>query len=150
MHRMRPDWPIDRRSRESRLKERGLEAKGSGGGRKRADENVHELFATERKPTAADLDQTGSTATEHLEMTADANAKFGQPTNPGRLAGDIADLGPFAWSKTLKGEHGGVAHEQPCRREHRGLLRLNLNLSVDRSDRMSRGGWQLDRGDGGI
>ncbi len=87
------------------------------------------MVATERQSPAADLDQAGRAGAQHLHPAANANAQLAQPTYPGRLAGDVADLSPFAGAETFEREEEIDTHETPREEEGMaGLLRLNLNL----------------------
>jgi hypothetical protein len=66
---------------------------GAGDG---SDEDLHGTFPTQGQPAAADLQQAGTARLEHPQPGAGTNAQLGHAADPGRLAGDISHVGPFA------------------------------------------------------
>ena len=61
----------------------------------RADEDLRALAAAEAELAAADIEQARAARLHDAERgSPGANAEFGQPADPGLVAGDLFDLGP--------------------------------------------------------
>ena len=60
------------------------------------------MLPAQGEPTAADLDEAGRAATEHLDTATDADAEFAKPANPARLAGYVAHFGPLTRAQTFE------------------------------------------------
>ena len=108
----------------------------ASGVRQRADEHLHGVVAAQGKSAAADLDETGRAGAEHLEAGAGGKPEFGEATDPGGVAGNVVNLGPVTGAKRFEGQGEVEAHGTP---RQEGLLRLNLNPSVNETMKMSRG-----------
>src|SRR5688572_10973974 len=74
----------------------GMAGPRGGSGGDGADQDLRDVVAAEAEPTAADFEQTWAALPQHAQPTADAEAEFGQPADPGGLAADVGHLGPLA------------------------------------------------------
>jgi hypothetical protein len=60
-----------------------------------ADQDLKGTFAPQRQPATANLEQTGTPRTEHLQTAAGTHAKLSHAADPRLLARNIGDVGPF-------------------------------------------------------